>query len=469
MESGFFAWENFLRQSVAKRVDFLYTKLETKRGKKRSEILYGKESGGRCMEIPRLHQLLVCRPLLADPICRRLMDFFDHPEGKDAAYDFAAALIQAAERWGLAGNLVADYLICRLVLNENLVSGTMEQQNGRIGKSLRAVFVHDIALLEPLLRETPSAYLPFDLLDAYVPTGVRIADVQEGAAALFAVMSRPWTAESLAEALLEHYQRYGSGDIAVYRAFRWDTEKTLVGIENFASLRLSHLIGYVEQKQALLSNTLAFLSGRPANNVLLVGARGTGKSTSVKALANEFFSQGLRLVQITKLQLAELPRIMRTLRKFATKRFIVYLDDLSFEDSEPEYKTLKSGIEGGVETRPDNVLLYATSNRRHLIKENWHDREGADDVHRSDSVNETISLSDRFGLVIDYRSPTQNEYLAIIDHYLRAAGVTLTPEELRLAGQRWEMEHSGRSGRTARQFVDYYLGQKKAPEDPPQA
>ena len=417
------------------------------------------------MEIPRLHQLLVCRPLLSDPILRRLTDFFDRPEGEDAAYDFAAHLIQEAERWGLAGNLVADYLLCRLVLNENLVAGIMEQQNGRIGKSLRAAFVHDITLLEPLLREKPSAYLPFDLLDAYVPTGVRVADVQEGAAALFAVMSQPWTAESLADALLDHYQRYGSGDIAVYRAFRWDAEKKLVGIENFAPLRLSDLIGYMEQKQALLSNTLAFLSGRPANNVLLVGARGTGKSSSVKALANEFFRHGLRLVQLTKPQLAELPRIMRTLGRFATKRFIVYLDDLSFEDNEPEYKILKSVIEGGVEARPDNVLLSATSNRRHTIKENWRDREGADDVHPGDSVNETISLSDRFGLVIDYRSPTQKEYLAIIDHYLRAAGVLLSPEELHLAGQRWEMEHSGRSGRTARQFVDHYLGQRKAAEE----
>ena len=263
------------------------------------------------------------------------------------------------------------------------------------------------------------------------------------------------------------YQRYGSGDIAVYRAFRWDKKKKLVGIENFAPLRLAQLIGYTEQKQALLGNTLAFLSGRPANNVLLVGARGTGKSTSVKALANEFFDQGLRLVQLTKPQLVELPYIMGTLGRFTTKRFIVYLDDLSFEDSEPEYKTLKSGIEGGVETRPDNVLLYATSNRRHLIKESWHDRDGADEVHRGDSVNETISLSDRFGLVIHYPAPNQKEYLAIIDHYLRAAGVLLPPEELRLAGQRWEMEHSGRSGRTARQFVDYYLGQQKALEDSP--
>ena len=140
-------------------------------------------------------------------------------------------------------------------------------------------------------------------------------------------------------------------------------------------------------------------------------------------------------------------------------RDVLFLDDLSFEDSEPEYKYLKSTIEGGVESRPENVLIYATSNRRHLIKETWHDREGGtDDVYRNDSMNETISLSDRFGLIINYRAPNQNEYLAIIDYHLRANGVILPPEELRILGQRWEMEHSGRNGRTARQFVAHYLG-----------
>lgn len=413
------------------------------------------------MKIPLFHRLLVCRTLLRDPVLRWLTEFAARPEDEGAAYAFAAALIEKAEQWGLAGNLVADYILFRLAIDENLAAAIMEQQKGRVGKSLEAAFTHDIALLEPLLRELPSAYLPFSLLDAYVPTGVRVADEQEGAAALFAVMCQPWTAASLAAELIDHYRRYGCGDIAIYRAFRWDKEKKLAGVENFEPIRLAQLIGYMEQKQALLGNTLAFLGGRPANNVLLVGARGTGKSSSVKALANEFFGQGLRLIQITKPQLAELPEIMQTLRRFATKHFIVYLDDLSFETSEPEYKYLKSGIEGGLETRPGNVLIYATSNRRHLVKESWQDREGTDDVHRSDSVNETISLSDRFGLIIDYRAPNEREYLAIIDHYLRAAGIMLSPEELKSAGQRWEMAHSGRSGRTARQFVDYYLGQQR--------
>ena len=190
-------------------------------------------------------------------------------------------------------------------------------------------------------------------------------------------------------------------------------------------------------------------------------ARGTGKSSAVKALANEYYTEGLRLLQLTKPQLKSLPDIMETLRGFAGKRFIIFLDDLSFEESDAEYKYLKSAIEGGVESRPENVLIYATSNRRHLIRESWRDRiDGQDELYRDDSVNETISLSDRFGLIIHYYSPDQSEYLAIIRHMLKKQGVEMTDEELRIEGLRWEMSHSGRSGRTAQQFVTHYLGSK---------
>ena len=307
------------------------------------------------------------------------------------------------------------------------------------------------------LTGMPRSYA--SMLDDYQPGS---PTVTPGVAALRGLLDREWTPAKLADALAEYYLRFGCGDISAYRAFRWNDQDGLVGIRHFESIRFTDLIGYMDQKKELQSNTLAFLAGRPANNVLLVGARGTGKSSSVKALANEYFNMGLRLVQIAKPQLTGLPRIMETLRRFASKHFILFLDDLSFEDTEPEYKYLKSTIEGGVESRPENVLIYATSNRRHLIKETWHDREsGPDDVYRADSMNETISLSDRFGLIINYRSPNQNEYLAIIDYHLRANGVILPPEELRILGQRWELEHSGRNGRTAKQFVTHYLGQMK--------
>ena len=409
--------------------------------------------------MPDIRELLVCRSLLEDDVFQCLSDCLAKRSAEGARSECVSRLIVQAETLGLGGNVLAGYLLYRLVVDDNIAARMLDETGGRIGESLHRAFRHDIALLSPLLQDKPSAFLPTDILDDYHPTRDRLAARTKGAAMLAGILRRPWTVESLADALLDFYRQYGSGDLALYRAFRWDANQGLVGIEHFEPVQLTHLIGYMEQKKQLMSNTLAFLGGRPANNVLLVGARGTGKSSSVKALANEYFDQGLRLVQITKPQLTDLARILATLRRFATKRFIVFLDDLSFEESEVEYKYLKSAIEGGVESRPDNVLIYATSNRRHLIKETWRDREdGQDELYMADSVNETISLSDRFGLIIHFRTPNQNEYLAIIDHYLRAAGVILSPEELRVAGHRWEIEHSGRSGRTARQFVEHYLG-----------
>ena len=202
------------------------------------------------------------------------------------------------------------------------------------------------------------------------------------------------------------------------------------------------------------------MEGRPANNVLLTGARGTGKSTGVKALAAMFAGDGLRLIQITRDQLELVAPVLERLNEIRSKKFILFFDDLSFDEGEPGFKFLKSAIDGSVTAQPDNVLIYATSNRRHLLKETWSDRNDAleAEVYRQDSANESISLSDRFGLILHYSMPSQEEYLQIIDHELRKAGVRLSPEELRLEGLRWEMEHSGRNGRIANQFVKWYLG-----------
>jgi predicted AAA+ superfamily ATPase len=296
------------------------------------------------------------------------------------------------------------------------------------------------------------------LLNDYTPT---TASNNEAFDTLCGLLEKAHTPAETADTLLTYYRRYGYGDIASYRAFRWDKKQKLVGIQHYETMHLADLIGCEHQKEQLVGNTLAFVQGKPANNALLVGARGTGKSSSVKALANEYYNLGLRLLQLTKPQLVELPQIMEALRRFASKKFIIFLDDLSFEEFEVEYKYLKSAIEGGVEARPDNVLIYATSNRRHIIKETWRDREDTqEELYRNDSVNETISLSDRFGLIINYLSPNQQDYLAIIDHALRKKGIRLEPEELRIQGLRWEATHSGRSGRIAQQFVTHYLGQR---------
>ena len=359
-------------------------------------------------------------------------------------------LISKAEKLGLSGNLPKNYLIYKLAHEKNLISETIEANGGNIGDSLKKIFVHDIENLMPIFTEN---FATEDFFKNYQPTSQNKA---ENLLELEKKLEKISDAEQIAKIFIDYYKNFGYGDLATCRAFRWDSEnKNLVGIKNFEKILLEDLIGYAHQKELLTKNTQAFLTKKPANNVLLVGARGTGKSSGVKALVNEFFAQGLRLLQITKNQLQELSQIMHALKNFANKRFIIFLDDLSFDESDAEYKFLKSAIEGGVESRPENILIYATSNRRHLIREtNFEDR------YDDDNLNETISLSDRFGLIIHYYAPTQTEYLEIIKKMLQKNGVELDGENLRIEGLRWEMSHSGRNGRTAKQFVNFYLGQR---------
>lgn len=391
-----------------------------------------------------LQSLIVCRHLLDEEIFGGTADRFE----------ISARLIKKAENLGLSGNLYRSYLIYLLAHEPNLVATSIEMHGGTIGESLREVFKHDIEILLPILRG--ELFGDLKILNIYKPT---VENKNEAYNELIRRLERVNDAAEITYTFIEHYKRYGYGDIATYRAFRWDGK--LIGVRHFEKIQLDDLIGYAHQKELLTGNTSAFVGGKPANNVLLVGARGTGKSSSVKALVNEYYSKGLRLLQITKPQLKFLPEIMDTLRKFLSKRFIIFLDDLSFDESETEYKYLKSAIEGGVESRPENVLIYATSNRRHLIRETWRDRsEEQEELYREDSANETISLSDRFGLIVHYYAPTQAEYLEIIRSMLKRQGVELDEELLRLEGLRWEMSHSGRNGRTAQQFVNYYLGQR---------
>ena len=399
----------------------------------------------------KLSTLFVLNSLDCDPILSFLKWDADDTEIRA---ECVGHLIRAAENLGLSGNLLPRYLLHVLTHQGNPVSETMERTGLPPGSSLRQAFYQDIELLYPILTKPTSTFLGERLLDNYEPTENRYDKTED--------FLLPWieaaqTPRDYAEALLTFYARYGYGDIAAHVVFRWDDDANRIrGISHFERLQMKNLIGYQRQKEQLLQNTRAFVDGKPANHVLLVGARGTGKSSGVKALVSEYEESGLRLVQVTKEQLRKLPEIMTALRNYAGRKFILFLDDISFEDSDAEFKAVKSAIEGGVSSCPPNVCLYATSNRRHLVRETWRDRE--DELYRDDTVNETISLSDRFGLIIHYHTPDQDEYLAIIDHMLSQRGIHLSPEELRIAGLRWEMTHSGRSGRTAQQFVAHYLG-----------
>ncbi len=405
-----------------------------------------------------LQGLLVCHNLLEDPIIADLNKVLSGVIVDKS--NLAAEFINAAERLGLSGNVMKSYIVYTIAHKSNAAAYAVESSGGKIGSSLYKAFCHDIEIIDEVLVLKPSIVLDCALLDDYQPTKNNDSIAFKN---LLQKLNDATDIQTKTDVYIEYYRTYGSGDMADYRAFRWDNdENRLVGIEYFEAMKLDELIGYEYQKEQLLNNTTSFVEGRPANNVLLVGARGTGKSSGVKAVVNSFFDKGLRLVQLTKEQLIDLPIIMEQLRNYSSKKFIIFLDDLSFEEFEVEYKYLKSAIEGGASARPENVLIYATSNRRHLIKESYRDR-GADDddMHRSDTLNETISLSDRFGLIISYMEPDQEEYLKIVDGLLKQHGITMDYDELRVKAGQWEREHSGRSGRVAQQFVTYYLGQQK--------
>jgi predicted AAA+ superfamily ATPase len=263
--------------------------------------------------------------------------------------------------------------------------------------------------------------------------------------------------------LAAHYARAGTGLFARYRAFRWvrtDGGGRLEGIAHPDLPRLDELVGYEAERELLLRNTEHFLAGYPANNVLLYGDRGTGKSSTIKALLTAYGDRGLRLVEVAKAHLPDLPQILAVLRE-RPERFVLFVDDLSFHETETEYKELKAVLEGSLEARPPNVLLYATSNRRHLVQERLADRAGAVDgeLHGVDTAQEKLSLSDRFGITLTFLAPDQDRYLAIVAALAARRGLPIAGAELRQRALAWAARHKGRSGRTARQFVDFLTGE----------
>ena len=421
------------------------------------------------MVYPDLRRLTVCRNLLEDAVINKLVAIrLKEPEepvgGPDKRKteiqilrsELAALLVKKAETLGLSGNILSSYIVHCLAEGNNTAADIIEVA-GAFGKGLVQAMSRDMQLLLPFLLAKSSTFTGLTFLDAYAPA--EEADLKfENSLQKKIIQAK--TPAGAAKALLAHYKKWGSGMLARYTAFRIGTGGTLIGIADFPVFKWDDLLGYEDQKYKLLTNTQNFMEGRPANNVLLTGARGTGKSTGVKALAAMFAADGLRLIQITRDQLELVAPVLEKLNEIRSKKFILFFDDLSFDEGESSYKYLKSAIDGSVTAQPDNVLIYATSNRRHLLKETWTDRNDAleAEVYRQDSANESISLSDRFGLILHYSMPSQDEYLQIIDHELRKAGVRLSPEELRLEGIRWEMEHSGRNGRIANQFVKWYLG-----------
>ena len=380
--------------------------------------------------------------------------------------------MEVATDYGFDKNLWHNYLTFYLITNENPFSLTCEKVGANDGsvnefakndfKVFMNLFNYDFRPIEDALGINC-----FSLISDYKAIVKKELmynkNVSEKVQALSLKLETAKDENEFFNYVTDFYKAYGVGMFGLNKAFRvigGDNGVTFTPINNMDKVMLDDLIGYEIQKKKLVENTEAFVQGRKANNALLFGDSGTGKSTSIKAIVNQYYDQGLRMIEIYKHQFKDLSNVIASIKN-RNYKFIIYMDDLSFEEFEIEYKFLKAVIEGGVETKPDNILIYATSNRRHLIKETWNDRndlESNNGLHRSDTIEEKLSLVNRFGCQINYSKPSQKEFFDIVIGLARKNNVKMTDEELMAEANKWELSHGGISGRTAQQFINYCLG-----------
>ena len=415
-------------------------------------------------------------------ICRELRQLHTHSEEEQIAiknrlrtdiYRQVKRLLEVATDYGFDKNLWHNYLAFLLITNENPFSITCEKVGANDGSvnyfaqndfaAYKELFDYDFSDIE---RELDVDC--FSRLSDYKAIGKKELmynkNVSEKVQALSLELEAAKSGQDIFVSVTNFYKRYGVGMFGLNKSFRLkesdSSDVEIQPINNMDKVMLDDLIGYEIQKKKLVDNTKAFVEGKKANNVLLFGDSGTGKSTSIKAIVNEFYEDGLRMIEIYKHQFKHLSNVIAQIKN-RNYKFIIYMDDLSFEEFEIEYKFLKAVIEGGVETRPDNILIYATSNRRHLIRETWNDRndmEHSEDMHRSDTIEEKLSLANRFGVTINYSKPSQKEYFHIVEELAKKSGLDIPTEELKAEANKWELSHGGISGRTAQQFINYLIG-----------
>ena len=371
---------------------------------------------------------------------------------------FVSILIKLAEKYNLSGNLFNSLLTNLLINNENSFTLALERKT-EISTNLKNVVMEDFKIIYEMFNSDFSSLTlrHQELINNFIPSKPIIN--QE----LFEVLNTLQTnlticknVEEFYDVLNSFFSIYGVGKYGLNKAFRYENNQ-ICPIIHIGNGRLDQLIGYETQKQQLKQNTEAFLSGKKANNVLLYGDSGTGKSSSIKALLNEYYKDGLRMIEVYKHQFKYLPRIIQELQS-RNYKFILFMDDLSFEEFEIEYKYLKAVIEVGLEKKPDNILIYATSNRRHLVKQTWSDRQDQDEININDAKQEKTSLSSRFGVKILYTHPNRQNYLNIIDGLAKQYDLKINQEELHQKALTWEIRHGGFSGRTAKQFINAMLG-----------
>lgn len=393
---------------------------------------------------------------------------------KEEFFHMAGSLVEMAGMYGFSGNLWHTYLTQLLVNHENAFS-TASEIRGAVEGSINHLALHDFGIFKELydfdLAVFDSAFGTdcADFLCNYVNTGCnskvynqricdRICDMSK-------TLAEASTVEEFMADMVQFYKDFGVGKLGLNKAFRIehgkDGKPVIAPITRIAHVNLDDLVGYEIPKQKLIENTEAFVRGRKANNCLLFGDAGTGKSSSIKGILNRYYDEGLRIIEVYKHQFQDLNDVIAQIKN-RNYKFILYMDDLSFEEFEIEYKFLKAVIEGGVETKPDNVLIYATSNRRHLVRETWKDRNDInddDELHHSDTMQEKLSLVARFGLSICYERPNQKNYFEIVTELAKQyPEITLSEEELQAEARKWGLGHGGNSGRAAQQLINYLSG-----------
>ena len=401
-------------------------------------------------------------------------EFYNKGDIRALYYECMNKLMELSVSHGFEGNLWHCYLSFLMVNHENAYSTACEMK-GNVEGTINQIALHDFTILKQLFD--------FDLSDMLTTLGVGELNIIEhyksinGNSKVFNQRIRDRIcelaihlkqsddAETFKDIVTGFYRDFGVGKLGLHKAFRImhdaDGKPDLEPITRIAHVKLEDLVGYEIAKKKLIDNTEAFVAGREANNCLLFGDAGTGKSTSIKAIANQYYEDGLRMIEVYKHQFQDLNAII-SLIKNRNYKFIIYMDDLSFEEFEIEYKYLKAVIEGGLEKKPENVLIYATSNRRHLIRENFSDKEEIrEDMHTSDTVQEKLSLVARFGVSIYFGAPNKREFQEIVKVLADKQQVHLTEEELLAEANKWELSHGGLSGRTAQQFINYLLGKQK--------
>ena len=382
-------------------------------------------------------------------------------------------ILDLATNYGFDKNIWHNYLVFLLITNENSFSITCEkvgESDGTVNhfakndfKIFKNLFDYDFSHIEQDLDI--DCFTTISNYKAIVKKErMYNKNVSEKVQYISSCIENAKDEEEVFCIITGFYKDFGVGMFGLNKAFRvghTNEKLEFYPITNMDEVTLDDLVGYKFQKEELVENTEAFVEGRTANNVLLYGDSGTGKSASIKAILNQYYNRGLRMIEIYKHQFQDLSAIIAHIKN-RNYKYIIYMDDLSFEEFEIEYKFLKAVIEGGVEVKPDNVLIYATSNRRHLIRETWNDRKDIEergDIHTNDTMQEKLSLANRFGVTIGYYNPSREEYHEIVKKLAKKhENITLSEKELCEQANRWEMRHGGYSGRTAQQFINWLAG-----------